>query len=320
MLSPWHLSRANSFHDLQDHHHRRRSAAPPTPPSPSPPHHRPWCFSRDLWTPPPPHPRVGVAQWDPPLVPAANSVNVNTEPSCFHAAAAKPAAPLGPTAPLARGPSPRAPEQRNLLDSPTKSYCGQIPSWDDRRVPRGSRCLLLSDPEASLGRWLDSRWTSCGGIEFPLVRVYSADQVQELVAECLRARDMAYCPYSRFPVGAAVRSADGAIITGDSQTAPPPTPNIFGIFISMNVIWGGGNIFVCLWGNSIYLSIHFMFHVLFKQQSEQKQKHDPHCWYGFCTVTFSTGSKVNTCVSCRLHHCVTFFSFVCSKHSTSKAM
>lgn len=40
------------------------------------------------------------------------------------------------------------------------------------------------------------------------------DQVQELVSECLRARDLAYCPYSRFPVGAAVLSADGAIITG----------------------------------------------------------------------------------------------------------
>lgn len=40
------------------------------------------------------------------------------------------------------------------------------------------------------------------------------DYVQALVAECLRARDRAYCPYSRFPVGAAVLSADGAIITG----------------------------------------------------------------------------------------------------------
>uniref|UniRef100_A0A3Q3WW29 Cytidine deaminase n=1 Tax=Mola mola TaxID=94237 RepID=A0A3Q3WW29_MOLML len=36
----------------------------------------------------------------------------------------------------------------------------------------------------------------------------------ELVSRCLRARDMAYCPYSRFPVGAAVLTADGAIITG----------------------------------------------------------------------------------------------------------
>ncbi|XP_069575042.1 cytidine deaminase [Brachyistius frenatus] len=41
-----------------------------------------------------------------------------------------------------------------------------------------------------------------------------ADQVKELVSKCLQARDMAYCPYSRFPVGAAILTADGAIITG----------------------------------------------------------------------------------------------------------
>ncbi|XP_068612193.1 zgc:103586 [Brachionichthys hirsutus] len=40
------------------------------------------------------------------------------------------------------------------------------------------------------------------------------DKVKELISECLRARDMAYCPYSRFPVGAAILTADGAIITG----------------------------------------------------------------------------------------------------------
>ncbi|XP_063320360.1 zgc:103586 isoform X1 [Pelmatolapia mariae] len=39
------------------------------------------------------------------------------------------------------------------------------------------------------------------------------DQVKELVSKCLQARDKAYCPYSRFPVGAAVLTADGAIIT-----------------------------------------------------------------------------------------------------------
>uniref|UniRef100_A0A3Q4I8W9 Cytidine deaminase n=1 Tax=Neolamprologus brichardi TaxID=32507 RepID=A0A3Q4I8W9_NEOBR len=40
------------------------------------------------------------------------------------------------------------------------------------------------------------------------------NQVKELVSKCLQARDKAYCPYSRFPVGAAVLTADGAIITG----------------------------------------------------------------------------------------------------------
>ncbi|XP_017291623.1 zgc:103586 [Kryptolebias marmoratus] len=40
------------------------------------------------------------------------------------------------------------------------------------------------------------------------------DKVAELVSKCLEARDRAYCPYSRFPVGAAILTADGAIITG----------------------------------------------------------------------------------------------------------
>ncbi|KAJ3585506.1 hypothetical protein NHX12_014225 [Muraenolepis orangiensis] len=39
-------------------------------------------------------------------------------------------------------------------------------------------------------------------------------QVRELVARCLEARGMAYCPYSHFPVGAAVLTAGGAIVTG----------------------------------------------------------------------------------------------------------
>ncbi|KAM6908959.1 cytidine deaminase [Xenentodon cancila] len=40
------------------------------------------------------------------------------------------------------------------------------------------------------------------------------DKAKELVSKCLQARDIAYCPYSEFPVGAAVLTADGAIITG----------------------------------------------------------------------------------------------------------
>ncbi|XP_027893951.1 cytidine deaminase isoform X2 [Xiphophorus couchianus] len=39
------------------------------------------------------------------------------------------------------------------------------------------------------------------------------DKVTELVSKCLQARDLAYCPYSRFPVGAALLTADGAIVT-----------------------------------------------------------------------------------------------------------
>ncbi|XP_037615189.1 zgc:103586 [Sebastes umbrosus] len=41
-----------------------------------------------------------------------------------------------------------------------------------------------------------------------------ADRVKELVSKCQQARDQAYCPYSHFPVGAALLTADGAIITG----------------------------------------------------------------------------------------------------------
>uniref|UniRef100_A0A3Q3KGP3 Cytidine deaminase n=1 Tax=Mastacembelus armatus TaxID=205130 RepID=A0A3Q3KGP3_9TELE len=38
--------------------------------------------------------------------------------------------------------------------------------------------------------------------------------VAALTAPCLQARELAYCPYSEFSVGAAILTADGAIITG----------------------------------------------------------------------------------------------------------
>ncbi|KAJ8254787.1 hypothetical protein GJAV_G00197350 [Gymnothorax javanicus] len=38
--------------------------------------------------------------------------------------------------------------------------------------------------------------------------------VQELVSKCLQARDRAYCPYSQFPVGAAILTSTGNIVTG----------------------------------------------------------------------------------------------------------
>ncbi|KAK3568057.1 hypothetical protein QTP86_029258 [Hemibagrus guttatus] len=44
--------------------------------------------------------------------------------------------------------------------------------------------------------------------------MFTSDQVAELVAKCLQARGMAYCPYSQFPVGAAILTSGGAIITG----------------------------------------------------------------------------------------------------------
>lgn len=47
--------------------------------------------------------------------------------------------------------------------------------------------------------------------------LFHADLVKELVSKCLKARDMAYCPYSHFSVGAALLTADGAIITGKDE-------------------------------------------------------------------------------------------------------
>ncbi|XP_029381663.1 cytidine deaminase [Echeneis naucrates] len=41
-----------------------------------------------------------------------------------------------------------------------------------------------------------------------------SDKVKELLSACLQARDLAYCPYSHFPVGAAVLTKNGTIITG----------------------------------------------------------------------------------------------------------
>lgn len=40
--------------------------------------------------------------------------------------------------------------------------------------------------------------------------------LKKLLAECQRAVSLAYCPYSRFAVGAAVQTSDGHIFTGQS--------------------------------------------------------------------------------------------------------
>ena len=59
-------------------------------------------------------------------------------------------------------------------------------------------------------------------VSHPGLCLFVPDQVKELVSKCLQARDMAYCPYSRFPVGAAILTADGAIITGNNQQVSTP--------------------------------------------------------------------------------------------------
>ncbi|XP_028922450.1 cytidine deaminase [Ornithorhynchus anatinus] len=41
-----------------------------------------------------------------------------------------------------------------------------------------------------------------------------ADQIQQLVRSCQAAKKFAYCPYSNFPVGAALLTTDGKIFSG----------------------------------------------------------------------------------------------------------
>ncbi|XP_046335787.2 cytidine deaminase-like isoform X3 [Haliotis rufescens] len=41
-----------------------------------------------------------------------------------------------------------------------------------------------------------------------------ADQVQQLVKKSHEMKKMSYCPYSNFPVGAALLTADGTVFTG----------------------------------------------------------------------------------------------------------
>ncbi|XP_071109249.1 cytidine deaminase-like [Haliotis cracherodii] len=43
---------------------------------------------------------------------------------------------------------------------------------------------------------------------------YSEDQVQQLVKKSHEMKQMSYCPYSNFPVGAALLTADGTVFTG----------------------------------------------------------------------------------------------------------
>lgn len=50
--------------------------------------------------------------------------------------------------------------------------------------------------------------------------------VEQLMEAAMRAADRAYAPYSNFPVGAAVLTADGAIVTGcNVENASYPVTN-----------------------------------------------------------------------------------------------
>ncbi|MEZ4507114.1 MAG: cytidine deaminase [Thermomicrobiales bacterium] len=54
----------------------------------------------------------------------------------------------------------------------------------------------------------------------------SEAMVEQLMEAAMRAADRAYAPYSNFPVGAAVLTADGAIVTGcNVENASYPVTN-----------------------------------------------------------------------------------------------
>ncbi|XP_004705438.1 cytidine deaminase [Echinops telfairi] len=48
----------------------------------------------------------------------------------------------------------------------------------------------------------------------PPSRALEPEHVQRLLHSCLEAKKSAYCPYSRFPVGAALLTGDGRIFSG----------------------------------------------------------------------------------------------------------
>jgi cytidine deaminase len=47
-----------------------------------------------------------------------------------------------------------------------------------------------------------------------MTMVLSAQEIDDLVAQAAEARQAAYVPYSHFPVGAALRAAEGKVYTG----------------------------------------------------------------------------------------------------------
>lgn len=100
----------------------------------------------------PPLPRVGVEQWDPPLVPAANSVNVNTESSCFHAANLQ----LN-SAPLLHCSTVRAPEPRSGGTSSTAPPEATVDKFQAAMTGESHRgpavCSFPTPRRHSVGDW-----------------------------------------------------------------------------------------------------------------------------------------------------------------------
>ncbi|OBS68867.1 hypothetical protein A6R68_02582 [Neotoma lepida] len=54
------------------------------------------------------------------------------------------------------------------------------------------------------------------------------EHVQRLLLSCREAKKSAYCPYSRFPVGAALLTADGRIFSGKGWRRGPLPDNLDG--------------------------------------------------------------------------------------------
>lgn len=48
----------------------------------------------------------------------------------------------------------------------------------------------------------------------------SENVIKDLVEKAAEVKLYAYCPYSKFPVGAAVLTSDGSIFTGRSKARP----------------------------------------------------------------------------------------------------
>lgn len=52
--------------------------------------------------------------------------------------------------------------------------------------------------------------------------------LQRLLAACQEAKRFAYCPYSKYPVGAALLTSEGKIFTGKEAGSSAPWPTLCG--------------------------------------------------------------------------------------------
>ncbi|XP_052548094.1 cytidine deaminase [Tympanuchus pallidicinctus] len=96
----------------------------------------------------------------------------------------------------------QAQRELNLHPDPKTSRLGMMP---------GARMGRYPDGALRLGKYLTTSASPCGagsaGME-------GSECLQLLLRRCREAKDCAYCPYSRFPVGAALLTASGEIFSG----------------------------------------------------------------------------------------------------------